>query len=128
MQNNKQLLEMAAEVAQNAYVPYSKFKVGACVLYEDGNLYKGCNVENASYGLSLCAERNAISSAVALGQKGKIKAIAIFSPNTTMCTPCGACRQWIAEFSKDANIILEGKDKEPVSYTIAELLPHSFEF
>lgn len=121
------LLELAGEAAKNAYTPYSKFNVGASVLYENGKIYKGCNVENASYGLSLCAERNALSSAISDGQKGKILAIAIVSPNTKLCYPCGACRQWIAEFSKDAVIILENSDGEPITYTISELLPKSFE-
>jgi len=125
--NQNQLLQLACEASQNAYAPYSKFKVGACVLYEDGNVYKGCNVENASYGLTLCAERNAVSSAIANGQKGKIKAVAIYSPNANLCYPCGACRQWIAEFSNDAIIILESPEKEVVTYTISELLPYSFE-
>ena len=74
----KVLLEEAKTASENTYSPYSNFPVGACVLYESGNKYCGCNVENASYGLALCAERNAISSAIANGEKSKIKAIAIF--------------------------------------------------
>jgi len=123
----KKILKFASDVAQNAYSPYSKFKVGACVLYEDGNAYTGCNVENASYGLTLCAERTAISSAIADGEKTKIVAVAIYSPNAKLCYPCGACRQWIAEFSKDAAVILEDTDGNPKSFSIKELLPHSFE-
>lgn len=121
------LLALASEAAQNAYSPYSKFKVGACVLYEDGKTYTGCNVENASYGLTLCAERNAISSAIAAGQKSKIAAIAIFSPNAKLCYPCGACRQWISEFSKDADVIVENAEGIPQVFSIKELLPYSFE-
>ncbi|HBG50095.1 MAG TPA: cytidine deaminase [Cyanobacteria bacterium UBA9971] len=123
----KKILKFASDVAQNAYSPYSKFKVGACVLYEDGNAYTGCNVENASYGLTLCAERTAISSAIADGQKSKIVAIAIYSPNAKLCYPCGACRQWIAEFSKDASIIVENAEGKPQIFSIKELLPHTFE-
>ena len=123
----KKLLQSASEAAQNSYSPYSKFKVGACVLFEDGKTYKGCNVENASYGLALCAERTAISSAIADGQKSKIVAVAIYSPNAKLCYPCGACRQWIAEFSKDAEVIVEDSDGNPQSFSIKELLPYSFE-
>jgi len=125
--NQINLLKLASEAAQSAYSPYSKFNVGACVLYEDGKTYTGCNVENASYGLSLCAERNAISSAIADGQKSKIIAVAIYSPNSKLCYPCGACRQWIAEFSKDAAIIVEDIEENPKSFSIKELLPYSFE-
>lgn len=120
------LLEDAKEVAQHAYNPYSKFNVGAAVLYEDGQIYKGCNVENASYGLSLCAERNAISSAIAAGNKTKPLAVAIYSPNTKLCYPCGACRQWIAEFSSEIDVILEKDDKELEVIKISELLPKTF--
>jgi len=122
----KKILKFASDVAQNSYSPYSKFKVGACVLYEDGNAYTGCNVENASYGLTLCAERTAISSAIADGQKSKIVAVAIYSPNAKLCYPCGACRQWIAEFSQDASVIVENSEGKPQVLSIKELLPHTF--
>lgn len=121
------LLTKAKEASSNAYAKYSDFKVGACVLFESGEIYTGCNVENASYGLSLCAERNAISTAIANGEKSKIKAVAIFSPNSSLCSPCGACRQWIYELKSDnTQIILADKNSEPVIYTIEELLPHGF--
>jgi len=124
----RQYLNSALEYSQNAYAPYSKFKVGATIVFDNGNIYHGCNVENASYGLSLCAERNAISNAVANGEKGQLLAVAIASPNTTMCSPCGACRQWISEFSNDTpvKIILEDENKCPKVFTIQELLPESF--
>ncbi len=121
------LLKLAANAAKNAYAPYSKFYVGACAFFENEKTYTGCNVENASYGLSLCAERNAISSAVAAGEKSKLLAVAIFSPNTKLCYPCGACRQWIAEFSKDAAVILQDSDGKPKVFSMRELLPYSFE-
>ncbi len=119
------LLKLACEAAENAYAPYSGFKVGASVLYKDGSVYSGCNVENASYGLSLCAERSAISSAIKHGKHTGLLAIAICSQNAGLCFPCGACRQWITEFSKDAKIIVRHKSglKE---YSAQELLPHSF--
>ncbi|MCR4881538.1 MAG: cytidine deaminase [bacterium] len=121
------LIKEAKIAAQNAHAPYSKFKVGACALFESGNIYTGCNVENSSYGLSLCAERNALSSAVSAGEKSKLIAIAIVSPNMKFCTPCGACRQWITEFSKDAKVILEKDDSSLTIIDIKELLPYTFE-
>ena len=99
----QELLNEAKDISQNTYSPYSNFPVGACVLYESGNKYLGCNVENMSYGLTLCAERNAISSAIANGEKTNIKAIAIYSPKQKKCMPCGACRQWLSEFALDNN-------------------------
>ncbi len=129
MDTNKalMLLEQAKEVANNAYAPYSKFKVGASILFKDNSTVQGCNVENASYGLSLCAERNALSTAISVGKnKDDILAIAIYSPNTKKCFPCGACRQWIAEFSSEMKVIVEKDDNSALIYTINELLPHSF--
>ena len=120
------LIEEAKKVSQNAYAPYSNFKVGACILFENGNTYTGCNVENGSYGLSLCAERNALSTAIASGEKSKLTAIAIYSPNRCECTPCGACRQWIFEFNENAKIILEKEDKSLLVLDIQDLLPYSF--
>lgn len=128
MINDLFLLEKAKEISKLAYCPYSNFSVGACVLFESGNYYVGCNIENASYGLSLCAERNAISTAIAQNEKTKILAIAIYSPNSSHCSPCGACRQWIYELKSnlDTKIILANENFEPVIYTIDELLPHGF--
>lgn len=125
---DEELLNIAKEASKNAYCPYSNFPVGACVLYENGNTYKGCNIENASYGLALCAERNAISTSIAAGEKSKIMKIAIFSPKSKKCFPCGACRQWMQEFEYGQNIqiILEGDDGEICAYGINELLPYSF--
>lgn len=120
------LLTKAKEASKNAYAKYSGFKVGACVLAGSGKTYLGCNVENASYGLTICAERNAIANAVANGET-EIHAVAIYSPNTRNCTPCGACRQVIFEFqkSKDVEIITQSVDSFVV-YKINELLPEGF--
>ncbi len=128
MRTNEELMNIAREVSKNAYCPYSKFSVGACVLYENGNIYSGCNIENSSYGLSLCAERNAISTAIAAGENTCILKIAIYSPKSTKCYPCGACRQWLQEFEKGQGIqiLLEGDTDEILEYGINELLPHSF--
>ena len=123
-----EMLEKAKFVSEHAYAKYSDFSVGACVLFESGNFYSGCNVENASYGLALCAERNAISNAIAAGEHTKIVALAIYSPQTPLCSPCGACRQWIYEFKSDngTNIILADENFKPVVYSIDELLPLGF--
>ena len=122
-----ELLNEAKKVSENAYTPYSKFKVGACALFESNKRYIGCNVENASYGLSLCAERNAIANAISNGEKTKIKAIAIYSPNQSDCLPCGACRQWMSEFSaKDAVVILNNKNNENYTLAMSEIFPYPF--
>lgn len=121
----EELIEKAKEASQNAYAPYSDFRVGACVLTDKDNIYTGCNFENASYGLSICAERNAIGSAVANGET-KIKAIAIYSPNMYNCTPCGACRQVINEFKTDNTVVITVAGDEIITNTIEELLPGGF--
>ena len=128
MRSNEELLEFAKQASRNAYCKYSNFAVGACALYESGNIYLGCNVENSSYGLALCAERNAISSAIAQGESSKLVKIAIYSPNTTNCYPCGACRQWLNEFEEGQNIqiILEDENKKVICYSINEMFPFSF--
>lgn len=124
------LITKAKEVSKNAYAPYSKFNVGACVLGASGNTYVGCNVENASYGLAICAERSAITNAVSSGEKS-IKAIAIYSPNMDNCLPCGACRQVIFEFQKagdsceEVEIVTE-LGNETIVHKINELLPEGF--
>lgn len=125
------LLKKAKEASKKAYCPYSNFSVGACILYDSGNEYEGCNVENASYGLSLCAERNAMSNAIAKGEKGKIKAIAIYSPNQKRCLPCGACRQWLVEFAlgeKETKIILEDDNQNILVLELGEIFPYGFKF
>lgn len=127
----QELLNKAKAVSKNAYCPYSKFAVGAAVLYESGRVYVGCNVENASYGLSLCAERNAMSSAIANDEKTKVKAIAIYSPNQAMCMPCGACRQWMSEFcinDKETKVVFEDKNQNVVAMELVELFPCGFKF
>lgn len=123
----EELMDKAIEVSKYSYSPYSKFAVGACLETEDGSIYTGCNFENSSYGLSICAERNAIGSAIAEGKR-KIKAIAIYSPNQDNCAPCGACRQVLHEFCEDdseLDVILKNKDELKI-YTLEQLLPESF--
>lgn len=126
MTDYEKIMNLAKEVAQKAYAPYSNFKVGACVLSQSGKTYTGCNFENSSYGLSICAERNAVGSMIADGEL-KIKAIAIYSPNMENCTPCGACRQVIYEFrSQDGTSVLTEINGEIVAQDITNLLPGGF--
>ena len=121
------MIDLAKDVSKHAYAPYSNFKVGACVLAESGKTYTGCNFENSSFGMTICAERNAIGSAIAQGER-KIKAVAIYSPNIKNCTPCGACRQVMTEFKSDdgIDIIVETENGIKV-YKLSELLPETFE-
>src|SRR5689334_4241510 len=94
------LIEKAKAASKNAYCPYSKFHVGAAVLTEEGDMFSGCNVENASYGLTICAERNAIFQ-MAAQAKRKLRALVVYTPTTKPAAPCGACRQVINEFGPD---------------------------
>ena len=115
----------AVAASKHAYCPYSKFPVGAAVLTDDGQIFFGCNVENASFGLTMCAERNAIFHAVSTGQT-KIRAVVVTAPTDTPTPPCGACRQVINEFGPDAEIFSFGKDDRVLQLTLAQLLPAAF--
>ena len=122
----KDLLEKAKEASKNAYAPYSNFAVGACVLAKSGKTYTGCNLEHASYGLTICAERNAIANAIANGET-EIQSIAIYSPKTKNCAPCGACRQVIFEFQKETPIeVITESDSGCNIQKINTLLPEGF--
>ena len=126
--DDKRLVEAAVEVRRRAYAPYSKFSVGAALIDERGNLYQGCNVENGSYGLTTCAERNAVATAVADGMH-QITKLAVASVGGI--TPCGACRQVLAEFARDFPVLLIDVDSEGDSLkrlTLSELLPQRFDF
>ena len=120
----RRLIAAARKVQENAYAPYSKFTVGAALLAEDGTVYTGCNVENASYGLTICAERNAIFHAVACGCH-TFQAIAIAGDGKGFTSPCGACRQVMAEFSIPQVIMAEADDTYVIK-TLDDLLPSSF--
>ncbi len=111
---------------KHAHAPYSKFRVGAAILLSNGKIFSGCNVENASYGMTNCAERTAIFSAVAqLGPKIEIRAVAVVNDHGVPCSPCGACRQVIYEFGPDATIFFQGING-PKQAHITELLPEGF--
>ena len=124
--NKEQLLEQSKTARETAYVPYSKFPVGAALLAEDGTVFHGCNVENASYGLTNCAERTAIFKAVSQGVT-KFKAIAIVADTEGPCAPCGACRQVIAEFCDgDMPVYLTNLKGDVLETTVEKLLPGAF--
>jgi cytidine deaminase len=122
------LQQRAIAVAHHAYAPYSNFRVGAAVLLTDGTIVTGCNVENASYRLTVCAEQAAIATAVSLrGPSIRIRAIAVANLNDTASQPCGACRQTIHEFSAPDTIVFFPGEKGVIAQaTIAELLPAAF--
>ena len=120
----QKLMDCAIKAREKAYSPYSHFAVGAALLCEDGTLYEGCNIENASYGLTNCAERTAIFKAVSEGHI-KFKAIAVVADTEGPCAPCGACRQVMAEF-KIPLIIMGNLMGNIKIVTIEELLPFSF--
>lgn len=122
----RRLEQAAAKVMKNAHAPYSKFRVGSAILLTNGKIFSGCNVENASYGMTNCAERTAIFSAVAeLGPKIEIRAVAVTNDQGIACSPCGACRQVIYEFGPDATVFFQGS-KGPKQAHITELLPEGF--
>ena len=130
MNDYENLLNLAKQASKNSYSPYSKFPVGAAILYESDKIYTGCNIENSSYGLSLCAERCAMSNAINSGEKSKIKAIAIYSPNQKKCMPCGACRQWLFEFALNnkVDIVLEDENFKPLLLVLDDIFPYGFKF
>ena len=119
----ERLVSAAAFARERAYAPYSGFTVGAALLAADGAVYTGCNVENASYGLAVCAERNAVFHAVAQGAR-EFEAIAVVTANGV--TPCGACRQVLAEFAPQLTVIVADADGNQRIYPLVELLPHAF--
>ena len=112
---------------KRAYAPYSKYTVGAALVGQSGRVYLGCNVENASYGLCLCAERNAVGQAIAAGEK-KLAMVAISAQGPRPVPPCGMCRQVLAEFMPPEGLVIsENEKRAQATYTIAELLPHAFD-
>jgi cytidine deaminase len=124
----KKLERAATQVMKNAHAPYSKFRVGAAILLTNGKIFSGCNVENASYGMTNCAERTAIFTAVAeLGPKIEIQAVALTNDRGVACSPCGACRQVIYEFGPDATVFFQGPNGSKQAQ-IKELLPEGFRF
>jgi cytidine deaminase len=123
MQNtDQQLVTQAIEVARRAYAPYSKFLVGAVLVGKDGRIFAGCNVENISFGLTICAERNAVFAAVAAGCRDYEK-IVIVADTEVPASPCGACRQVLAEFNPDLKVVLANFRGQSETFPLSELLP-----
>jgi cytidine deaminase len=120
------LIEEAKEAMKKAYVPYSKFQVGAALLTEDGKVYQGCNIENAAYSMCNCAERTALFSAYAHGDR-KFKSLAVIADTDRPVSPCGACRQVISELCpKDMKVVLTNLNGDIKEITVEELLPGAF--
>jgi cytidine deaminase len=119
------VMDVARDASRNAYAPYSNFRVGAAILTEGGQIHAGCNVENASYGLAICAERNAAAT-MAFANPGdrEIRLVAVFSPDAVPCFPCGACRQVLREFGCKEVVVEEAAGVR--SYPFDEILPYSF--
>jgi cytidine deaminase len=125
--NDRELLRIAKEASLNAYVPYSGFPVGAALECEDGTVYTGCNVENAAYGDTICAERTAVVKAVSEGQRSFTR-IAIYGEGKGYCMPCGSCRQVLAEFSPEMEVLCAKAGGSYVSYPLTRLMPYTFNF
>jgi cytidine deaminase len=121
----KKLKAAAINASKQAYAPYSKFKVGAAILTSSGKIISGCNVENASYGLCMCAERNAINSMVASGER-RLNCVVVYTPTQKATAPCGACRQVISEFGSQVRVISVCKSKQIIDTSIKSLLPEAF--
>ena len=121
----KKLIKEAEKARNRAYTPYSKFKVGAAVLCDDGKIFTGCNIENASFGMSICAERVAIFKAVSEGST-KFEAIAVIGDTDKPCSPCGACRQVISEFDENIPLIMANLKGDVKIKKIGDLLPEAF--
>lgn len=121
----RKLESVARKTARASYSPYSRFPVGAAVLTESGKVFPGCNVENASYGLCNCAERTAVFSAIAAGER-RILAVAVYTPTEVPTSPCGACRQVINEFGADALVISVCDTEQRMEGSIRTLLPNAF--
>ena len=124
MTEAQRLIEEAGAAAEQSYSPYSNYRVGAVVVTPDGAEYHGCNVENAAYGASICAEANAITNAAAQGVRA-IDTVAVTCLDGQACSPCGNCRQIMREFNV-RTVILTDEAGDPVEYTLEELLPRSF--
>ncbi|HBJ80705.1 MULTISPECIES: cytidine deaminase [Pseudothermotoga] len=123
--NNDELIELAIDAMKRAYVPYSNFRVGAVVVSKSGKIFTGCNVENASYGLSICAERVAIFSTIASGEE--IEKLVVVADTPQPVSPCGACRQVMSEFG-DFEVVLANTNGDIITTKVSDLLPHAFKF
>ena len=126
MMTDQELVELAFTMLERSYVPYSHFPVGAALECADGTVFTGCNVENAAYGSTICAERTAAVKAVSEGHRDDFVRIAIVGNSTDYCWPCGACRQFLFEFAPDLECLIARGDHEYVKLPLRELLAHGF--
>lgn len=124
--SDKKLIEAAKQARENAFAPFSNFKVGASLLTETGEIFTGCNIENATYGLTICAERTAIFKAISEGKR-RFKKICIVADTENLTPPCGACRQIIWEFCGDAEVILSNLQGKIETFRTSELFPKAFD-
>ena len=120
------LVDLAFSMLERSYAPYSNFPVGAALLCADGSVFTGCNVENAAYGSTICAERTALVKAVSEGRRDGFERIAIAGRSGDYCWPCGACRQMLYEFAPDLTVLCARGDGQFVGLPLRELLPHGF--
>lgn len=123
--DDEQLVQAAKKAAENSYSPYSNFPVGAAVITEDGEIFTGTNIENISFGLTICAERVAVFNAVTCGKRD-IKAVAVYTSKDQLITPCGACRQVLFEFAPNCKVIFANQTRQKVNI-LSDLLPEAFE-
>lgn len=121
-----ELVALALAARNHSYSPYSHFPVGAALECADGTVYTGCNVENAAYGSTICAERTAVVKAVSEGHRDDWQRIAVVGNSADYCWPCGACRQMLYEFAPDLTVLVARKDHSFVKLSLKELLPHGF--
>ena len=122
---DRELADLAYSMLERSYVPYSKFPVGAALLCADGSVFTGCNVENAAYGSTICAERTALVKAVSEGCRS-FRRLAVVGNSADYCWPCGACRQMLYEFAPGLELLVGRGDRTFVSLKLSELLPHGF--
>ncbi|MEA5083981.1 MAG: cytidine deaminase [Lachnospiraceae bacterium] len=123
--DNRELINLAKKAMENAYAPYSNFKVGAAAVGKNGEIYTGCNIENSSYGATNCAERTAMFKGISEGER-EFEKIAIVSTSQDLTFPCGICRQVMAEFMGGGVVVLEDKDGEIKEFTVEDLIPKAF--
>ena len=123
---DRELVEKAFTMLERSYVPYSNFPVGAALLLKDGSVYTGCNIENAAYGSTICAERTAIVKAVSEGHRDDWVRLAVVGNSADYCWPCGACRQMLYEFSPNLELLVANGSHDFVKTPLFELLPHGF--
>ena len=123
---DRELADLAYSMLERSYVPYSKFPVGAALLCADGSVFTGCNVENAAYGSTICAERTALVKAVSEGHRDDFVKLAVVGNSSEPCWPCGACRQMLYVFAPGLELLAGRGDRTFVSLKLSELLPHGF--